>query len=188
MLQIESSPSTLRVDLFKTREREHTKGIFVGYLNTPPDPRICVEVMDEYDCCHGNFGVRHHFIVKTDGTVQVGRDIRTVAAHSRTQFDRWEQVAIGVVGGRNPDTYTVEDTLTDAQAAAIEELLQYCADTLGVPLEVHDKVTDRIVPEEVRKGGWQAAEAWREERRLQREREEQQALLEDEEQEDVDGI
>jgi hypothetical protein len=138
--EIVPAQSTLRVDLFKTRSRERTTGIYLSYLNCPADPRIDARVIDEYDACKFNFGCTWNCIVKLDGTIEAGRDFEIIPAQPRRSIDRWYTIAIGVVGGRSLEPpFKIEDTLTPEQHDAIEWLLQECADRVGNPLEVTDR-------------------------------------------------
>jgi N-acetylmuramoyl-L-alanine amidase len=160
----------LRTSLFKTRERDQTTSIFLSYINSPPEPRICANVIDQYDCHKGSFGIGWHFLVRMDGTIEQGRDLMTIAAHPRNPWHLQQTcISIGVVGGRNAETFEVENTLTPEQDESIEWLMQHLADELQVPLEVEDRVTDQFAPNEVFLRGWDAVKQWREERRLERE-------------------
>lgn len=142
-VHIEPAPSNLRAQMFRTRERDSTDTIFVSYTNTPPDPRIDVRVMDDFDAHAGHFGLTYHYLIKTDGTIQEGRPIMTIAAQPKNLAIKLHCIAIGIVGGRDPETYELEDTITTEQEASLEDLMQHLADTLQVELTVEDRVTDR---------------------------------------------
>lgn len=129
--------------MFRTRQRDVTESIFVGYLNTPPDPRIDVKVIDEFDACHHHFGCTWHYLIKVDGTVEAGRDLLTIGAQPKRSGLKLRCISIGIVGGRDSETYELTDTITTEQEASLEALMQWLADTLQVSLEVEDRVTDR---------------------------------------------
>ena len=180
-LKIEEPSRPLRTDYAKTREREITTDIYLAYINCPPDPRVDSKVIDAFDAMRGNFGITWHLLIRMDGTIERGRDFHTVGAQPPRDgkgLYRETTISIGVVGGRNGETYEVEDTLTDAQAEAIEACLQYCADTAGVPLEVTDRVTDRALRHEQAQEEYQRI---REERLRERHEELLEELLEEDE-------
>ena len=128
----------LRVDAFPTREREATNGINVSYTNTIADERIDAAAMDYFDSCKGFLGCSFHYVVMLDGTVEIGRDPKTLSSRGRNVIRRRDTLFVGVVGGLNSDTGKRQDTVTDAQRTAIAELEQAIADTLDKPLAVID--------------------------------------------------
>jgi len=119
-------------------DREVTKSINIQFTGTAPDHRIDAAFLDHFDCVHGAFGIQWQYVVRMDGTVEIGRDPRTRSSRTRSPFAHTEALHIGVVGGYNQETGERVQTTTAAQARAIEELLQSCADALNTPLEVFD--------------------------------------------------
>jgi hypothetical protein len=168
-IEIVAPSHPLRTDFFKTRARDRTTSIFVGYLNSPPDPRIGAKVADQIDAGRSYFGVRWNFILKVDGTIEHARGWRTIpAAPSKPAWLAQECISIGIVGGIDWSLKHA-NTITPEQEASLEALMQHLANTLQVPLEVTDRVTDLYAPEEVFKQGFEAVEEWREERLRERE-------------------
>jgi len=132
----------LRTDAFSTREREVTTGINFSYTNTIADSRIDAAAMDHEDCCKGYFGVSFHYVILIDGSVEIGRNPRTISSRGRSPLRRLETLFVGVVGGLNFETGKREDTITEAQRSSIAELEQAIADTLNTPLDVIDFTVD----------------------------------------------
>lgn len=112
---------TLRTDLFKTMPRLETKYIAIRDTLTKPDADVDILKMDVIHCRRGRLGVGYHFLVLTDGTVQIGRDIETYGSHSRKIDDC--SVAVGVVGGVDQEGKR-ECTRTPAQVEALSDLLE----------------------------------------------------------------
>ncbi|WP_425091091.1 hypothetical protein [Tropicimonas sp. S265A] len=140
-MQISPASSFLRVDHLKTLPREVTEGFIVNYTNTIADPRIDAHFFDHLDAQRGFLGCAFHYIVKTNGTVELGRDPLTVSTRSKNHFVRATQIMIGVVGGLDHETGKASKTITKEQEAAVENLMRLFTDALGVPLAVSSYVS-----------------------------------------------
>jgi hypothetical protein len=79
-----------------------------------------------------------HYLVLTNGKVEIGRDPRAISTRSASYAVTTEAIHVGIVGGYYPETGERRDTITPEQAVSVEELLQALADALNVPLEVHE--------------------------------------------------
>lgn len=127
----------LRTDTFTTRNRQSTRGIVVRYSNTVNDPRIDAVALDEWDGTRGYFGCASHFIVRTDGRIERGRDPRTISPSPKPWL-RPDHIVVTVVGGLDTDAeFQANDTAE--QEAVLEVLLQAIATALDVPLEITDQ-------------------------------------------------
>lgn len=125
----------LRTDLFKTLDRAETRFIAFRDTLTLPDPDIDVTVMDKLYCKRGSFGIGHHFLVLTNGIIQLARNVHTVGSHSR-DYDA-VAVAVGVVGGVDENGDRL-DTRTFEQNEAMQDLFEVLSEMY--PLAVlHDK-------------------------------------------------
>lgn len=142
MLTVRPAACRLRVDAFPTRERTETTALNIGYTNTVADERIDAAAMDYFDACKSYLGCTFHFVVLLDGTVEIGRNPKTLTSRGRSATRRHDTIFIGVVGGLNFDAGTREDTMTDAQREAVAELEQAIADNLNKPLDVIDFTVD----------------------------------------------
>lgn len=79
--------------------------------------------------------IGYHFVIKLDGTIQKGRPIEKIGAHCKGQ----NQGSIGVcyIGGMANDGHTPKDTRTDAQKAALVELIKSLKVSFGSHIKVH---------------------------------------------------
>lgn len=136
-LHITPPAKTIRTDLFATRDRSDTRGILIRYSNTINDPRIDAVALDEWDCCRGYFGCISHFVIRTCGRVEIGRNPRTISSALKPWLSP-DHLVVSVVGGLDPDGTLIANE-TEAQEASLETLLQAIADALGVPLEITDQ-------------------------------------------------
>lgn len=136
-LKVRRAPLPLRTSFFKTREREKTSSIGVQYVGTLADPRFTANDIDAIHCARGAFGVNFHYIIRLDGTVEIGRNPRTISTRTRNWFAQQEGIAIGLIGGFDEEARRVQTT-TPEQARAVELLIQAIADALNTPLEIHD--------------------------------------------------
>lgn len=127
----------LRTDIFTTRERPSTRGVVVRYSNTVNDPRIDAAALDEWDCFRGYFGCVSHFVVRTCGRIERGRDPRNISPAPKPWLAP-DHIVVTVVGGLDADAeFQANDT--EEQEAALEVLLQAIATALDVPLEITDQ-------------------------------------------------
>lgn len=138
MLNVRPAACRLRTAMFPTLERPRTDALNVSYTNTIVDDRIDAAAMDYIDACKGFFGCSFHYVILTDGTVEIGRNPRTLTSRGRSATRRHDTLFIGVVGGLSFDDGKRADTMTSAQRVALAELEQAIANTLNKPLDVID--------------------------------------------------
>ena len=149
---ISTARTDLRTDFFKTRERPSTQSLWVRYTNTVNDPRIDAAFLDPLDSKKGYFGLTYHYIIRTNGHIEIGRDPKTISSVGKRHLQP-SQIVIGIVGGlsfgvsgpspaakRHPSDISVQQAAneTPEQEAALEWLMQALADTLNCELEVTD--------------------------------------------------
>lgn len=138
MLKVRPAACPLRTDLFPTRLRAATDNLNISYTGTIPDDRIDAAATDYFDAGKSYLGITFHYIIMTDGTVEIGRDPRTLSSRGRSVAHRLDTIFIGVVGGLAFDDGKRLDTITEAQRETIAHLEQAIADALGKPLDVID--------------------------------------------------
>ena len=138
--QVHRAAGLLRTELFPVMDREKTNRVILGYTGHTPDPRIDAQAIDTLDASLGYLGGSHHYVVTTEGRIEVGRDPWTRSPRTRTKRYQREGIFVGVVGGINAENGHRLATITEAQNEAVEWLLQALADNLGVELEVVDHV------------------------------------------------
>ncbi|MCA0906063.1 hypothetical protein LCM27_06595 [Ruegeria marisrubri] len=125
--------------MFPTLHREKTTGLFVRYTGHPPDTRIDATIIDIEHAKIGRLGIGWHYLVLVDGTIQICRHPLSIGAMDR-DVHKMHNIQIGCIGGRDRETGKFSETLTSAQRAALEELYQELANTLGVPLEIDESL------------------------------------------------
>lgn len=67
-------------------------------------------------------GIGYHYVIRRNGRIEVGEDLKRVGAH----VQGWNSASVGVclVGGLSDDGKSGENNFTDAQWAALRELVQ----------------------------------------------------------------
>lgn len=98
--------------------------IILHCTDTKADPRITVADVDRWHRERGWNGCGYHYLVRTDGTVEVGRDLAKPGAHC---YDHnAESIGVCYVGGAVADTdgrTRHTDTRTPEQRIAMQALL-----------------------------------------------------------------
>lgn len=86
-----------------SNKRLETKFIVVHSSQTTPEEDLSAKDIDGLHRKDGLFNIGFHFVIKRDGTVEVGRDIDTCGVHVETKGDVSNQNSIGIclVGGMN---------------------------------------------------------------------------------------
>lgn len=125
----------LRTDLFKTVDRGDTRFIAVRDTRTQAHQSIDIKEMDLRHCRQGRLGVGYHFLLLVDGSIQLGRNLKTVGSHSR-KYDA-NSVAIGVVGGVNKEG-ELANTRSPDQLLSLDELSAFLK-TVYPQASVHDE-------------------------------------------------
>ena len=77
--------------------------------------------------------IGYHFVILLDGTIQQGRPIELAGAHCTNH----NHFSIGVcyIGGLSKNGKTPKDTRTEAQNAALKQLVQQLQQLYHIPLE-----------------------------------------------------
>lgn len=96
---------------FKQLSPESVKYLVVHCSASKPDLKTDVKTIDRWHRQRGFAKVGYHFVIKTDGTVQVGRQLTEIGAHA--QGYNAQSIGICMVGGIDPngkpsDNFTVE--------------------------------------------------------------------------------
>ena len=79
--------------------------------------------IDRWHRALGWFGIGYHWVIRRDGTIEAGRDERTVGAHEPSV--NAVSVAVCLVGGvAEADKRTAENNFTPEQFASLEKLLR----------------------------------------------------------------
>ncbi|APW79760.1 lysozyme, N-acetylmuramoyl-L-alanine amidase [Pectobacterium phage PP47] len=104
---------------FKTRKE--TRNVIIHCAATKPSMNIGVREIRQWHKERGFLDVGYHFVIKRDGTIEEGRDIDQVGAHTVGQNDT--SVGICLVGGIN-DKGAPEANFTPIQMSVLRGLLE----------------------------------------------------------------
>ena len=80
--------------------------------------------MADIDLYHRSLGWKccgYHYVIPTDGTIEVGRPEEMVGAHCKNHNEH--SIGVAYVGGLAPDGRTPRDTRTAAQKGAMRKLI-----------------------------------------------------------------
>lgn len=104
-------------------KRKETKYIAVHCAATPAGMDIGVKEIDRWHRTKGFLKVGYHYVIRIDGTVELGRDEDEIGAH----VQGYNAVSIGVclVGGVDADDVSkAENNFTKAQFSTLRTLLE----------------------------------------------------------------
>lgn len=89
---------------------------------TKEDQDIGVDEIRQWHLQRGWLDVGYHYVIRRDGTVETGRDVRVPGAHARG----FNHVSLGIclAGGVESDGKTAESNFTHAQWEALELLIR----------------------------------------------------------------
>ena len=128
----------------RARARPITDRIVIHCSATPPKRDIGRVEIDQWHKARGWAGIGYHFVVRRDGTLEYGREVTKLGAHSKGYNAR--SVAICLVGGVN-EASKPESNFTDKQWAALERIVAAlrlvwpAADVIG-----HNEVARKACP------------------------------------------
>lgn len=100
---------------------------------TKPDQDICAADVDEWHRARGWKGIGYHYLIRLDGSVELGRPLDQIGAHCKGQNEG--SVGIAYAGGLN-DRGKPEDTMTGMQEIAWMQLVRSLRILFG-PMSVH---------------------------------------------------
>ena len=106
---------------FKART-EPTKYLVVHCSATQNKKDFDWKTIDQMHRQRGFLAIGYHFVIKTDGTIQKGRDLEAIGAHAKGYNSC--SVGICLIGGVDAKGKSV-DNFTDKQKESLKELLDY---------------------------------------------------------------
>lgn len=107
--------------------RKRTDFIAIHCSASAPDPKTDAKTIDRWHRQRGFLMIGYHFVIKTDGEIQKGRDIESIGAHVEN-FNA-ESIGICLIGGVDVNGPTGKPTDTfstwqmDSLLALLKELL-----------------------------------------------------------------
>ena len=109
--------------------------IIIHSAYTPAGREHDVEDIRAWHKARGWSDVGYHYVIKLDGTIELGRPIDKIGAHTKGQ----NQGSIGIcyIGGMSANDRVPEDTRTEAQKISLQMLVQGLNVTFGGNLTVH---------------------------------------------------
>lgn len=103
-------------------KRKETKYIAIHCSATGGDMDIGAKEIDRWHRQKGFFSIGYHYVIRRDGTLELGRDEDAIGAH----VQGYNAVSIGIclVGGVNADDISkAENNFTEAQFIRLRDLL-----------------------------------------------------------------
>ena len=113
--------------------------------DTYPDMDIGRKEIDQWHRKRAFLMIGYHYVIRRDGTVEVGRELSTPGAHAYG----YNQKSLGIcmVGGKSRETDGLEDNFTDEQWEALEVL---CSQVRGLYPEAkvvgHNEISNKACP------------------------------------------
>ena len=110
------------------KKRENTELIVIHCAATPPSMDIGVEEIRRWHLKKGWTDIGYHYVIRRDGTVEVGRNNRVQGAHAKGY--NHESVSICLVGGvaeekpKGAKYAPAEDNFTPIQYRRLYELIK----------------------------------------------------------------
>jgi len=134
---------------FKKVKLEYTKRpinqIIVHCTATPSNKNFYVNDINAWHKARGWIGIGYHYLILLDGTIQIGRPVGQVGAHTRYKNKR--SIGIAYVGGLTFDGKIASDTRTSNQKAALEWLVGNLADQYAVKrISGHNEHSSKACP------------------------------------------
>lgn len=108
--------------------RDVTDQIVIHHTGNPTDDDLSAEQIHESHLAQGWAGIGYHFVIRKDGTIELGRPMDTIGAHAYGENSH--TIGIHVCGN-----FDIGDP-TDAQIESCSVLVQWLALTYG--LEIND--------------------------------------------------
>lgn len=112
---------------------------------TRPTQDIDAETVRGWHLKRGWRDIGYHFFIKRDGTIEVGRNIKEVGAH--TQGHNANSIGVCYAGGVAADGTTPEDNRTDAQKKSLLVLTKAISEVFkGVTFHGHREFAAKACP------------------------------------------
>jgi N-acetylmuramoyl-L-alanine amidase len=109
------------------------------------DNSVNTEVIDKWHKARGWSGCGYHFVVLIDGTIEFGRMVEKIGAHTKNL----NKSSIGVcyVGGVEQDGKTPKDTRTPEQVVSLLVLLRFLKKSFpDASIHGHNEFSNKACP------------------------------------------
>ena len=119
--------------------------IIIHSAYTPAGREHDVDDIRAWHMARGWSDVGYHYIIKLDGTIQAGRPLDKIGAHTKGK----NQGSIGIcyIGGMSADDRSPEDTRTSNQKQALQQLVSGLNTTFGgLTVHGHNEFSSKPCP------------------------------------------
>ena len=124
--------------------RKRTEEIIIHCAATRPSQDIDAREIDRWHRQRGWLKIGYHFVIKRDGSIEIGRDFNDIGAHARGHNSY--SVGICLVGGLN-DESEPENNFTEAQWGMLSILVDgLSAKYPEAKIIGHNEVADKACP------------------------------------------
>ena len=110
-------------------KREITDTIVIHCTQTPPNMDVDVEKVTQWHKERGFDTIGYHYLIKRDGTLQVGRDEDVVGAHAVAV--NGTSIGVALAGGGTPDMGW-ENNFTPIQFQTLKSILMKLKDKYDI--------------------------------------------------------
>lgn len=112
---------------------------------TPDGREHDVEDITRWHKARGFATIGYHYLIKLDGTVELGRDVQDMGAHVKGQNRR--SIGIAYVGGMNKSMSKPKDTRTPEQDSALTNLIIALLEIYpDATVHGHNEFSDKACP------------------------------------------
>jgi N-acetyl-anhydromuramyl-L-alanine amidase AmpD len=119
----------------------HINEIIVHCAATRPNQDIGADEIREWHLNRGWRDIGYHYVIRLDGSLEVGRDIRLAGAHTKGRNDH--RIGICLVGGVGWDSEPT-DNYTDKQMETLRHTITALRSVFGnVSVKGHNDYTDK---------------------------------------------
>ena len=127
------------------RARRYTREGYIHCSATPPDMDIGAEQIRQWHVLDNGWSdIAYHHVIRRDGRLEIGRDIRLEGAHASGQ--NAHSVAVCLVGGVDAQGRP-EDNFTPAQMATLDKVVQFWrAIWPDIAVKGHNQVSNKACP------------------------------------------
>lgn len=114
------------------KTRKNTRKIILHYTATPPGRDVDADTIRGWHLDRGFSDIGYHFVVRLDGTIEQGRPLHLIGAHTKGQ--NHDSVGIAYVGGLDEEGC---DTMNIDQDISVRRLIMAVRTIYGYDLTLH---------------------------------------------------
>jgi N-acetylmuramoyl-L-alanine amidase len=112
---------------------------------TPEGRHVSVDTINSWHLKRGWKGIGYHYVILLDGTVENGRDVKKIGAH--TSGHNQDSIGVCYVGGMDAGNKKAKDTLNQLQEVAMVNLIKALREEYGeLSLHGHNEFANKACP------------------------------------------